>query len=142
MSSYALINKETQTLQYYSSLSLFHKYLMEDFVGLSDIKEVGNTEFLITKLKQQGVLVFNVNDFGSLGETKIKLVGANEQVFDNLVAAIQYCKDKGFSNAGDSYIRNTLTRHLDGKTKAAYGRKWEYTFTPLDVSDYKIEVII
>lgn len=143
MSSYFLVNKETKTLEYYNDISLYCKYLFEGFIEMSDIKEVGNIDFLLEALRFRGVLIFEVSKINNAESYKIKMVsGASETILDNVQSAMSYCREKGLSAAADSYIKTALVKNLTGKTKSAYGKTWSFIVDPLDLSDYKIEVII
>jgi hypothetical protein len=143
MSNYLLVNKETETLEYYNELSLSYKYLMEGLFDMSDIKEVGNIDFLIEDLRFRGILLFNVSQINNLEAYSIETkTGASVLNFDSVYAAIDYCKQKKLSTAGDSYIKNTLIKNLTGKTKSAYGLSWTFKSHKLDISNYKIKVVI
>ena len=79
------------------------------------------------------------NPQGYTVETK---VGASTLIFDSIFAAVQYCKEAKLSTAGEPYIKSALTKNLMGKTKSAYGKNWVFNIHPLDISNYKIKVII
>lgn len=137
------MNKETKTLEYYHSTGLFIKYLKAGYIEMSQIKEIDNLDFLINDLKNHGIILFSASETNTIYENKIKTGSASsELVFDSLYDAIAYCKDKKLSVAADSYIRTALLKNLDGKSKSAYGKNWEYVKVPLDISEYKIEVIL
>lgn len=143
MSSYFLVNKQNKTLEYYHSVTLFSKYLKEGYVEMSEIKEVGNIDFLVDDLRNHGVLIYSASETHEVYENKIRTGStSSELVFDNLYVAIAYCKEKKLSVAADSYIKTALLKNLNGKTKSAYGKNWEYVRVPLEISEYKIEVIL
>lgn len=143
MSNYFLVNKDTNTIEVYAETALFCKYLFDGFVELSDIKDVGDIGFLLNELRYRGVLVFSLEHINDPQSYKIKTkTGASELVFDNLYAAIDYCKETKLTSAGDSYIKSTLMKNLTGKTKSAYGKSWEFITEHLDIKDYNFTIIV
>ena len=141
MSSYILVNEESKKLDYYNGVSLMTKYLKEDYFDMSDIKEVDDIDFLINDLRYRGVLLFNVSKINSVKAYKVKTkIGVSYLEFDSVLAAVNYCKEAKLSSAGDSYIKNTIMKNLNGKTKSAYGLSWTLELRDIDISNYKINI--
>ena len=143
MSNYCLINEESKTIQYYNSHALVYKYLMEGIFDTSDIKEVGDISSLLDGLRYRGVLIYEVEKMNNPQSYRVEVkVGASTLSFNSILSAVSYCKEQKLSTAGEPYIKTALMKNLMGKTKSAYGLNWVFNTTDLDISDYKIEVII
>ena len=143
MSSFCLINEKEQKIEYYSSHALVYKYLMEGVFDMSQIEKVGDISSLLDDLRYRGILIYEVDKINNAQGYEVEVkVGASTLNFDSIYAAVQYCQINKLSVAGESYIKSALMKNLMGKTKSAYGLNWVFKIKNLDISNYKIEVII
>lgn len=60
------------------------------------------------------------------GELSQRIIRVGTTTFGNIKEAAQWCIDEGYSAASLPRIESTLRRNLEGKTKTAYGKKFEY----------------
>ena len=141
--TYFIINRDSKTIEHYTSISLFNTFKQKGLCSMDEIKEVGNIDFLLTRLVSEGFQLFKTKELTSAKIFKILMKNKNQEIeFESISAAIRYCKEQKLSSAADSYIRTALVKALKGQTKSAYGRTWQFTFQEVDLEDYTHRIII
>jgi hypothetical protein len=136
--TYFILKEDTKTLEYYTSGSLFIKYSREKFCHMNEIKEVGNIDFLIDRLRYNGVMIFEIT---KIQNPQVYKVISGNITFNSIKEAVEYCQANKLSTAAESYIKTAIMKNLMNKTKTAYGRTWQFKILPIDLSDYTIQLI-
>lgn len=140
MKNYFLIkNKE---ILIYDSSSLFSYYRDKGLVTMSDLVNDKSLDEFLDKQKLQGEQIYELSEFRNARITTIKCskVG-QEYFFDNLGAAVEFCKLKKLSVAADNYIKVAIIKNLKGSTKSAYAYSWSFVTEDINTDDYKIIII-
>lgn len=140
---YFLINKETETIEFYNSSSLFYKLLKSGDAHMDDLLGIDDFSKLLEELRYAGYLIFNSDKIHQPQSYTVEVsIKGKVESFDSIYAAIDHATKLWLSTAGFNYIKSTIVKNLMGKTKSAYGFSWVLKSKDLDLSSYKTKLFL
>ena len=107
----------------YTDLYFYYKNL--GLVQMSDIKYVGwfEEEFIPNRIALGDNIFYEGQE--PYDRQLVAQKGKQKLTFSSIEEAINYIKENKISSASLGTIKSTIFRNLTGKSKSAYGMKWE-----------------
>lgn len=140
---YFLVNKETETIEFYNSGSLFYKLLKSGDLHMDDLLGIDDYSKRLEELRYAGYLIFSSEKIHQPQAYTVEVsIKGKIESFDSIYAAVDYATKLGLSTASFNYIKSTIVKNLMGKTKSAYGFSWVFKSKDLNLSNYKTKLFL